>query len=191
MAKTKINKLEGAQKQIDAAIRMLFRNEDPVAIYPLAAASWQVLRDLARAQGESQIEQAFEQIIGPETTNDLWRKIREPANFLKHADRDPEGISEGIEEEANDHVLLMASLYYWRLAYQFTTEMSVLIAWLSKRRLGPERRPAPQSLLEHVNPAVVEAVDDSIHTLPRKAQLEHGLEVLQLALCKDQSRPDS
>ncbi len=51
MAKTKINKLEGAQKQIDAAIRMLFRNEDPVAIYPIAAASLQVLRDLARARG--------------------------------------------------------------------------------------------------------------------------------------------
>ena len=191
MAKTKINKLEGAQKQIDAAIGMLFRNEDPVAIYPLAAASLQVLRDLARARGENRIEQAFVQVIGPEKKDELWKKIREPANFLKHADRDPEGISEGVEGEQIDLVLFVASLYYGVLAYQFTLEMSVLIAWLSACRPAPERRRAPPALLKLVNRGVMEAVDDSIQALPRKAQLAHGLEVLESARCKDQSRRDS
>mgnify|MGYP001568694580 CR=1 FL=1 len=38
MAKIKVNKSEAARRQIDVAIRILFRNEDPVAIHTLAMA---------------------------------------------------------------------------------------------------------------------------------------------------------
>ena len=102
-------------------------------------------------------------IFPAEVQDILWKKIREFAGFLKHADRDPEGSYDGPEEEANDWVLFLASLYYRAdLGRPPTLEMSVLIAWLSALNPG-----APESVLKGVNPAVVEAFPDSIRTLPR------------------------
>jgi hypothetical protein len=51
MAKIRINKIEAAQRQLDAAIRRLFANEDPVAIHTLAMAAFRILRDLAIKNG--------------------------------------------------------------------------------------------------------------------------------------------
>ena len=47
MAIIKLSKIEAAGRQIDAAIRMLFENEDPVAIHTITMAGFRILRDLA------------------------------------------------------------------------------------------------------------------------------------------------
>jgi hypothetical protein len=46
-----INKLEAARRQIDAAIRMTFANEDELAIHTVAAAAYRIVRDLLEKQG--------------------------------------------------------------------------------------------------------------------------------------------
>ncbi len=181
MTRIKVTKLEAARRLTDAAIRMFFRNEDPVAIYLLAASSVQVLKDLASKQDARNVEQVvnecFGEIFPAEVQDILWKKIREFAGFLKHADRDPEKIYDGPEEEANAWVLFLASLFYRAdLGRPPTPEMSVLIAWLSALNPG-----APESVLKGVNPAVVKAFPDSIRTLPRGKQLAIGLEVLRMA----------
>lgn len=51
-------KLAAAQRQIDAAIRMLFLGEDELAIYTVAAAAHGILRDVMRKRGRSSAAEA-------------------------------------------------------------------------------------------------------------------------------------
>jgi hypothetical protein len=62
--------MAAAQRQLDAAIRMVFYNEDDVAIYTVAAAAHRVLRDIMGKRGRS---------AGAETIKD---SIRGMANAL-------------------------------------------------------------------------------------------------------------
>lgn len=158
---------------------MLFTGEDPVAIYTIAIAGFRVLEDLSSKQEENEVKKAIEAALGPDNRDNLKKKIYSDASFLKHADRDPNKIHDGIEEEANDWILFLASLYYQQLGYPLTPEMCALIAWLSK--LHPD---APKSLLKYVNPrlgAAAEAADDFFGTTSRNKQLAFGLEFLKLA----------
>jgi len=52
-AKIIVLKITAAQRQLDAAVRMYFSNEDPLAAYTVAAASNRILRDLISEKGES------------------------------------------------------------------------------------------------------------------------------------------
>ena len=132
MTKIKVNKLEAARRQIDAAIRMLFSGEDPVAIHTLAWAGFQILRDLDAKQDPSVgMALALDSILRPEKKKEFWCKAKGLSNFLKHADRDAEGIHDSVEEEANDFVLYFALAYYHQLRGQLTLEMRVLRAWLT------------------------------------------------------------
>lgn len=48
MTGQEFGKLEAAQRQINAAIRIFIHGEDPIAFHTLASASWKDLRDLSR-----------------------------------------------------------------------------------------------------------------------------------------------
>jgi hypothetical protein len=46
-----ISKIAAAQRQLDAAIRMFFQREDDLPIHTIAAAAFQILRDLTKNRG--------------------------------------------------------------------------------------------------------------------------------------------
>ncbi len=129
MATIRVNKTEAARRQIDAAIRMLFLNEDPVAIHTLAMASFQILRDLAAKRGDCYFNKMIKLMIKPSMERKYWKKFNDSASFLKHADRDPDNILDGIEEEINEVILFLACLYYQDLGFQLTKEMVALKSW--------------------------------------------------------------
>jgi hypothetical protein len=54
-----INKLEAARRQLDAAIRMTFANEDDLAIHTVAAAAYRIVRDLLDKRGRSDSEELY------------------------------------------------------------------------------------------------------------------------------------
>ena len=181
MAKISINKPEAARRQLDAAIRLLFSGEDPVSIHTLAMAGLRILKDLASKQDVSNIQRIIDTIIKPDMKGELWRTIYNLANYLKHADRDPDKIHDGTKEEINDWVLCLGCMYYHDLGYKPTPEMCVLIAWL--KVLNPDglnfstEKTDPQLIAE------IEKCGDSLRSLralPRKEQLAIGLEVLKL-----------
>ena len=105
MNETRITKRQAAQRQIDAGIRMLFRNDDPVAIHTVAMAAFRILSDLVKQRG---LEHPIDSMIRPGKEKKFWRGINSSANFFKHADKDPDDISDGFLEEANDSVLLIS-----------------------------------------------------------------------------------
>ena len=115
MAKIKVTKLEAAQRQIDAAIRMLFANEDPVAIHSIAAAGSRILRDLAK-QKQTDIWKMMNDCIRPEMREEFWgaKGMNRFANFLKHADIDPTEIIDDVDDIVNDYMIFFACLLYVR-----------------------------------------------------------------------------
>ncbi len=55
-----INKLEAARRQLDAAIRMMFANEDELAIHTIAAAAYRILRDVLEKRGRHDLEYLYQ-----------------------------------------------------------------------------------------------------------------------------------
>lgn len=173
MTKIKVNKPEAARRQVDTAIWMLFSAEDPVAIHTLAMAGLRILRDLASKRDASNMKKVINSMIEPGKEAAFWGAMNSFSNFLKHADRDPNGIHDGVDEEVNDVTLFVASLYYQDLGHQLTPEMLALVGWFTALH--------PEFLIGNAHPsfrAATEAAGHSIRTLPRREQLAFGLELL-------------
>ena len=171
MNEIKITKMQAAQRQIDVAIWMLFRNDDPLAIHTVAMAGFRILRDLAKKRG---LERIIDSIIRPGKETEFWRSFHSFSNFCKHADRDPNDILSGFQEDANESLLLIAATYYERLGCQMTKEMMVLAVWYISLH--------PNVLSRNVDPTMMALVSEAasgIQSLPRKEQLAIGLTVLK------------
>ena len=185
MIKRKIDKPEAARRQIDAAIRMFFNGEDPIAIYKLTMSGLQVLRDLASKQSENIVDHAINATGDSEEKKVVFQKMREYDNFLKHADQDPTELLDEIElEKAIDHILLIACLYYDSLDHRLTPEMFALVGWLVALK------GAPKSLLKNAARSIRMAVDmvgelRQGRTFSRKEQLNLGLAFLDFSHLQD------
>ena len=177
MAKIEVDKISAARRQINAAIRMLFSDEDPIAIHTVASAGFRILKDLAEKQ-DSEIMDMFNLCIRPEMRKKFWggEGVNRAANFFKHADKDPEQVLKNIDETVNDHHIFWGCLLYQDILHRdplqtYTNEMGAFIGWYSAMYPDCVRDDLPWSHL--VRTAFV-----GISDLSRPEQLAQG----QLAL---------
>jgi hypothetical protein len=91
--KITVTKLDATRRQLKAAIRLWFEDGDPVVIHTLIAAAYEILDTLAQRQGVADLLFAPD-IVKDEYRTQWVRSVKSPANFFKHADRDPEGVLE-------------------------------------------------------------------------------------------------
>jgi hypothetical protein len=131
MPELRANKIEAARRQLEAAIRMLFGNEDALAVHTVASASHQVLRDLAEKRGNSEFHASLKIMIKPGMEKEFWKVMNKTANFLKHADRDPEALLNGVKENINELTIAGGCLYYKSLGFELTPTMRVFMVWFS------------------------------------------------------------
>jgi len=176
MATIKANKIEAARRQIDAAIRLLFDNEDPIAIHTLTMAGFRILRDIAEKHN-CNISKIIQLLIRPGMEGKFWGSIQTFANFLKHADTDPDGIIDNIQEEVNDSILLLAAFYYRDLGYQFTPEMLALTGWYTAIHPDFISDAAPKDFKAQINAVRVTFLTGK----SRREQLAEGKEALNIA----------
>lgn len=96
--KLKLSKLDTARRQLDCALELWFLDKDEVSVHTLVAAAHQIFHDLHQKQGGPGIAGTgllFDSIIiKDEHREEFVEFMRAPANFLKHADRDPDGTLE-------------------------------------------------------------------------------------------------
>jgi hypothetical protein len=128
MAKVLINKLDAARRQINAAIRMTFEGEDPIAIHSVIAAGHRIIKDICEQRGDIESYLRFTDWIAPGHERDFWNAMNVSANFIKHADKDPEAIHE-LDDEASDYMIVFATKWYRDLGNSTSTEMNVFGCW--------------------------------------------------------------
>jgi hypothetical protein len=88
-----ITKLDAAIQQLETAITLFIEDRDALSIHTLTSAAGGILRDIGKHNDKkSSIDDAIEKYVRPEMIKEVRDKIREPQNFLKHADEDPTGI---------------------------------------------------------------------------------------------------
>lgn len=148
---------------------MLFRNDDPVAVHTVAMAGFRILRDLVKQKG---LKDPIYSFIRPGKEKEFWRRANSFANFFKHADNDPDEVSEDFSEETNDVVLLIATKYYGLLGCEQTEEMLALEVWYAAVH--------PDLLARDVTPAMRALLAfGEIRTLAREEQLKIVSTVLE------------
>jgi hypothetical protein len=102
--KIRVNKLGVARRQINTAIDLWFSGGDAISIHTLVAAAYQILCDLLNNKNLPDFLYNNPN-IRPERRADYAKLVRKPANFFKHADRDPDEVLE-VNVEINDFLLL-------------------------------------------------------------------------------------
>ena len=87
-----LTKIDAARRQVVTAIRLFFSEEDAACIHTLSTAAHGILTDLLRRKGgRSFLQDEITDFVHPEDVGKYQRHIRKPQNFLKHADKDPDG----------------------------------------------------------------------------------------------------
>jgi len=128
VTKIRINKIDAAKRQINAAIRMTFQGEDPVAIHSVIAAGHRIIRDICQKRGDVESFLRFTDWIAEGHEKQFWAAMNASANFIKHADTDADAIHE-FDEEMADFMIVFASKWYGDLGYSRSREMNTFATW--------------------------------------------------------------
>lgn len=123
-----ISKIEGARRQLDTAIDLYFDNGDSLSAHTLAFAAFKVLFDLyPHRRGDG-----FAAQIDAMISKEGWRAMSGVANFLKHADRDPDALLQAHHPEQTMSVIGLATLLYRRIAGDFSPKMRAFDIWIEQ-----------------------------------------------------------
>jgi hypothetical protein len=102
----KISKVDAARRQLDTAIDLYFNDADALSCFTLAYAGLKVLLDIYPHHQEDGFAKQIDEILGKEG----WRHLSGVGNFLKHADRDPDGVLQKFHPDSAYTVLGLTGL---------------------------------------------------------------------------------
>ncbi len=165
------SKSEAAVRQLDEAIVLLFADHDPLAVRTLAAAAHGILADLVEHKfPASSWRAAIIEGLGP-TRHAALTALNSAQNFLKHANRDPEGRLE-FDEQDNDHVIFIATLECGELGHPLSYNMQAFQIWYLASYT--ESIGAETALVQRSRSAF-----PTLAVLDREERLRHGAEFME------------
>jgi hypothetical protein len=176
MTKIRVNKMDAARRQLDAAIRMTFGGADPIAVHSVAAAGHQIIRDICKSRGDIEGYHRFTDWISPGQKKQFWQAINRSANFFKHADKDANTIHE-MNEEETDSIIVFASRLYGELGFTPTFEMRCFSAWFTMchpETFTPTVRAAAVAMIGGGLVGQFDAMSNDLRELPRRDRLRAG-----------------
>lgn len=126
----RIEKLEAARRQLVTAVDLYFAEADPVSVWTLCSAAYNIVRDInGTRQGDPMmVKDQIPDSVPVDVRKRIWNSIQGPENFFKHADRDPEGEIE-LPEHRVELLLLDAVLTYRSLTGIYLPEFMLLQMW--------------------------------------------------------------
>lgn len=130
-----ISKIDGARRQLETAIDLYFENRDSLSVHTLAWAAFKVLFDLYPLHNNDGFAANLDAMMGKEG----WQSMSGVANFLKHADRDPDALLERHHPMMGMAIIGLAVLLYGRVAGELTVKMMAFDHWtdqLAHEELG-------------------------------------------------------
>jgi len=115
---------------LETAIRLYFSHGDPVSIHTLAAAAYNVIRDVGEKRGAVPmlLKGKLVEDVRPEARSQFHDKLNEAENFFKHADRDPDAVHD-FDPALTEVFLLDASDQYYRLSGEVLPVLGVYRSW--------------------------------------------------------------
>ena len=88
MVEIHVTKLAAAQRQLRAAIRMFFGQEDELAVHTVASAAYRLTRDLKERRGHDEVGNVYQTmffyIVRDYHRGTLPKKLAEDAEFMKY-----------------------------------------------------------------------------------------------------------
>ena len=164
-------KPDAALRQVNAAIDLLFKDGDPLAVRTLAAAGQGILADLLEHKSPGQSWRSHMLDSSGLTRKAAQKLMNAAQNFLKHADLDPTATL-SFDEEENDHLLFMATLECGSLGHKLSLPMQAFQIWYLA---------AHPSSIGHESEVVVKSKQAFPHleSLPRRQQLACGFAFLR------------
>ncbi|MDP3999267.1 MAG: hypothetical protein Q8P76_01575 [bacterium] len=106
-----IPKIEAAKRQLETAIFLFFKNNEPVSIHTLTRAAHEILETLGKAQNLQSVTQWGMTMIKEEKRKEISIKMNEAKNFFKHADKDADNILNFNTELSNFYLYDSVRLY--------------------------------------------------------------------------------
>jgi hypothetical protein len=177
MTKIRVNKMDVARRQLDAAIRMTFQGEDPVAIHSIADAAHKIIRNICESRHDITSYSRIKDIVRPGHMREFWAAVNRSGNFFKHADKDTNAIHE-MDEEETDFAIFFAALWYHDLGFSLTPEMKVFMWWVAM--CHPEMLMPDASAIWSAEMTVdLDAMVDTLKSLTRQHRLKAGKMLLQ------------
>jgi hypothetical protein len=176
--KLTLTKIDAAESQLRAAVRMFFENQDLVPIYTLANAAREVVGQLGEHLDIETVQKEVAKARGTDVAK-LTSPLRRVANFFKHADRDPTARID-LNENDVEATLFFACHDFGRVAGGVPIEAQVFEAWayaaMPKRVSDvPLRRQEPLRRMIAAFPG--------LRAAPTRAkQKTIGLEIMEKAL---------
>lgn len=120
-----IDKLEGSRRLIETAIELFFENKDSLSVHSLAYSAFKVLFDLYPHRSNDDFSKRLDQAIGREG----WKSMSGIANFLKHADKDPDELMRPHHPMQGMIILVFAVILYRRISGELTLKMMAFDYW--------------------------------------------------------------
>ena len=153
-----ITKIQAAEHQLDTAIRLFFENIDYLSSYTLAAASREITDDLCEKKVPELFLQEFARLgdalavrlshreeikilIKEEYYNEATKHFRRRQNFLKHADKDPDGQIDDLNARELAFVILFAGKNFSLLEKRITPALSIFLHWFGAAEPRILKRP--------------------------------------------------
>lgn len=193
---TMISKIDAAQEQLDAAIKLFFENVNSIPAFTLATASQEITDDLFdkkrneilrreyKRHGDVKkirfsAREEYEMMIKPEYLAEGRRLMRARQNFLKHADRDPDAEIESISTEILAIQICTAIMNFGLVTGNWTKAMSLFFGWFIAKN--------PRLLKEGVQDEFVDRIE-----IFRKAsaELSHEQEMFFLRSALEAGCPE-
>jgi hypothetical protein len=132
--KLTIGKLDAARRQLSAAIEGWFCGGDPVVIHTLASASYEIIHALSLQRNPNRRDLLFDSDRIKDEHQKEWReRLRKPANFFKHADRDGDSVIE-FDPGKSDAFILFSILGILLCGERSNTVEGAWIIWLQIQR---------------------------------------------------------
>jgi hypothetical protein len=173
----KLSKIDVAEAQICAAVRMFFEGGHPVPIYTLANAAREIVSSIGAQADIETVQRELADKRGVKLKE--WIKpLTGPANFFKHADRDASATLEFDENEV-EVMLQLACHDFGRIAGAVLVEALIYELWITAIAI---RRVSKQPL--HLQELIRRAIKffPGIRSADRPEQKRIGLAVLRDAL---------
>ena len=131
MADTEIvTKLDVAARQLSVAITLFFEEQDTVGIHTLTSSAHQILTDLEKRQDIQESVIRNTSAMTDSQAHQYRKIINYPYNFLKHADRDPDGQMDIAPlNRLTQDFIMDAVLMLQRLAREIPLEAKLFWFW--------------------------------------------------------------